>query len=271
MDVLKALILGILQGATEFLPVSSSGHLVLVPWWFGWDNPPTVFDVTVHLGTLVAVLLYFWRDWLALLRAGLSALRNKSIQDPQARLLLLLVLGTIPAGLVGVLLEDYFESVFSDPPIVAAFLLVTALLLTFSERATKGDRSLSQLTAGDALAIGVAQACAVFPGISRSGSTIAMGLWRGLPRATAARFSFLLATPIIMAAGFKQLLNVLVNGESVGSSMVLPLVVGFGAAAGVGFLCVWGLLRLLQRYRLYGFAIYCAVFGTLSLLVALFS
>jgi undecaprenyl-diphosphatase len=268
-DLLKALVLGILQGATEFLPISSSGHLVLVPWLLDWEKPPLVFDVVVHLGTLMAVLVYFWRDWLTLLRAGLRALRTHSTQDPDARLLLWIGLGTIPAALAGLLLEDLFESTFETPPLAAGFLLVTALLLVASERAHSGDRALTRLRPLDALVVGCAQALAIFPGISRSGSTIAAGIWRGLPRAAAARFSFLLATPIIMGAGAKKVLDVLQGTETIGDDMVGPLIVGFLAAALVGYGSIRFLMRLLQQRRLFGFAVYCAVFGTLSLLVAL--
>jgi len=271
LDLLRAVILGILQGATEFLPISSSGHLVLVPWWLNWDDPPLIFDVVVHLGTLVAVLVYFWRDWLALLRAGTNALRHRTTHDPDTRLLLLIVLGTIPATVAGALLEDLFESVSSKPAIVAAFLLVTALLLVLSERFHSSDRTLDGLNTRDALFIGVAQALAIFPGISRSGSTIAAGIGRGLSRPVAARFSFLLAMPIVLGAGMKQAFDVLTDEVTVGQDLVGPLVVGFWAAALVGYVCIWGLLRLLQRRRLYGFAAYCATFGMLSLLVALFS
>ena len=269
MDLLKALILGVLQGATEFLPISSSGHLVLVPWWLGWEKPPLIFDVVVHLGTLVAVLLYYWRDWLALANAGWRALRLRNFQDPDARLLLLLILGTIPAALAGALLEDLFESAFSEPPLVAGFLLVTALLLVLSERAYSAERTVSDLNTRDALIVGTAQAFAIFPGISRSGSTIVAGMFRGLSRPAAARFSFLLATPIIMGAGAKQVLDVVTGDVSVGSDLVAPLIVGFFTSAVVGFVCIWFLLRLLQKRRLYVFAAYCATFGTVSLLVAL--
>jgi undecaprenyl-diphosphatase len=272
VDLLRALILGLLQGATEFLPVSSSGHLVLVPWWLGWDEPSLVFDVVLHLGTLMAVLVYFWRDWLTVLRAGWNALRDRSLQDPDARLLLLIILGTVPAALAGALLESMFESAFSDPPLVAFFLLITALLLVLSEHRHVADRPLSDLQARDALTVGVAQAFAIFPGLSRSGSTIAAGLWRGLSRPAAARFSFLLATPIILGTGAKQLLlDVVLGDAAIGHDMVAPMIVGFIAAAITGYACIWFLLRLLQRRRLYGFAVYCAAFGTLSLLVALLS
>jgi len=273
LDLIEAIVLGILQGATEFLPISSSGHLVLVPWWLGWDDPPLTFDVVVHLGTLTAVLAYFWRDWLTLLRAGWTALRTRSTQttspqDVDARLLLLLILGSIPAALAGLLLESKFESI-STPPIVAAFLLVTAGLLVFSEQRAASDRTLGSLTWRDALAVGTAQALAIFPGISRSGSTIAAGIVRGLPRPQAARFSFLLGTPIILAAGGKQALDLILGNEPLASGMALALLAGFLSAAIVGYACISFLMRLLQRRRLYGFAIYCAVFGTLSLLVAL--
>lgn len=271
MDLLQAIFLGILQGATEFLPISSSGHLVLVPWWLGWDKAPLVFDVMLHLGTLVAVLVYFWRDWLTVLRAGWTALRTRSLHDPDARLLLYLVLGTIPAALAGLLLEDFFASVFEEPAAASLFLLVTAALLTASERAYTNPQPLGSITARDSLAIGLAQAFAILPGISRSGSTIATGMWRGLSRPAAARFSFLLAAPIIFGAGLKQVLDVLLGNESIAQDMVTPMIAGFLAALVVGYLCIWFLLRLVQRRRLYGFALYCAVFGTLSLLVALFT
>lgn len=275
VDLIEAILLGILQGATEFLPISSSGHLVLVPWWLGWEDPPLTFDVMVHLGTLVAVLAFFWRDWLTLLRAGWTALKTRSIQtssdqELDARLLLLLIVASVPAALVGLLLESVFEEI-STPPVVAALLLVTAGLLVYSERHATSDRTLGSFTLRDALTVGLAQAFAILPGISRSGSTIAAGITRGLPRREAARFSFLLGTPIILAAGGKQALDLILGNEPLGEGMALALLAGFLSAAIVGYACIWFLMRLLQRRRLYGFAIYCAVFGTLSLLVALLS
>lgn len=270
VDLLEAIILGIVQGATEFLPVSSSGHLVLVPWWLGFDKPPLLFDVVVHLGTLMAVLVYFWRDWLTLVLAGFNALRNRTLQDPDARLLLLLAIGTIPAAIAGVLLDDVFEAAFAEPRAAALALLVTAGLLAMSERVYASTRTLSDINLSDTLLIGVAQAFAIFPGISRSGSTIAAGMLRGLPRPAAARFSFLLATPIIIGAGLKQAFDVLTGSVTLADDLVGPLIVGFLAAAVVGFVSIWFLMRLLQSKRLYGFAVYCAAFGTLSLLVALF-
>lgn len=269
MDPLKALILGIVQGATEFLPVSSSGHLVLVPWWLGWRKPSVLFDVILHLGTLLAVLIYFWRDWLTLLRAGLRALHIHSTQDPEVRLLLLLMVGTLPAVLAGALLKDFFESTFSHPTLAAAFLLVTALLLYFGERVHSSSRSLSDMTIRDSLTIGLAQAAAIFPGISRSGSTIAAGLSRDLSRPTAARFSFLLSAPVILGAGARHALDLATGSATVGHTTAVSMLVGFVAAAVMGFLAISFLMRLVQQRRLYGFAAYCAAFGSLSLLVAL--
>ncbi len=271
MDLIEALVLGILQGATEFLPVSSSGHLVLVPWLLNWEEPSLLFDVTVHLGTLLAVLIYFRRDWLTFARAGINALRHHSTEDPDTQLLLWLVLGSIPAALAGLLFESEFQAAFSDPPLVAALLLVTALLLFTSERLYSAERTLNDLNARDVLFIGLAQAVAILPGVSRSGSTIAAGIYRGLPRPAAARFSFLLAAPIVFGAWLKEMLDQLTSHTTIGHDMLMPLAVGFVAAALVGYTCIWFLLSLLQQRRLYGFAVYCAAFGTLCLLVALFS
>jgi undecaprenyl-diphosphatase len=271
LDLVQALALGILQGATEFLPISSSGHLVLVPWLLNWEEPLLLFNVVKHLGTLLAVLLFFRRDWLTSARAGISALRHHTTEDPDTRLLLWLVLGTIPAALAGLLFESVFQAAFSNPPLVAALLLVTALLLFASERRYTAEQTLNDLNARDVLVIGLAQAFAIFPGISRSGSTIAAGICRGQPRPAAARFSFLLASPIIFGTWLKEMLDLWANPTAAGQDWLLPLMVRFLAAALVGYACIWFLMRLLQAQRLYGFAMYCATFGTLCLLVALFS
>lgn len=266
MDIIQAMLLGLLQGATEFIPVSSSGHLVLVPWLLGWDSPGLVYDTVVHWGTLAAVLAYFWRDWLALLGAWLRGLVRWDWRDPQARLMWLLIAGSIPAALFGFLLEDFFESLFGQPAWVAVFLLVTAALLTLSERLGDRSRPMSDLRWPDALLIGLAQASAIAPGISRSGATIAAGLFRGLERDVAARFSFLLSTPIIFGAGLLQLVDL---AEAADPAALIPaLAAGFLAAAVAGYACIWALLRYLQRGRLYPFAVYCACAGVFCLIVA---
>jgi undecaprenyl-diphosphatase len=266
MDIIQAIILGIVQGATEFIPISSSGHLVLVPWLFGWDPPGLVFDTVVHWGTLVAVLAYFWRDWLALITAWLRGLCRWDWRDPEARLMWLLILGSIPAAVMGFLLEDFFESLFGKPAWVGVFLLVTAGLLALSERLGERTRELEYLRWPDALAIGLGQAAAIAPGISRSGATIATGLFRGLQRPAAARFSFLLATPIIFGAGLFKLGDLFSAPDPL--AQVPALMVGFLAAAVSGYLCIWGLLRYLKQGKLYPFAIYCACAGVFCLAVA---
>lgn len=263
MDLIQAVILGVLQGATEFLPISSSAHLVLVPWLLGWDSPGLLFDTMVHWGTLAAVLLYFWRDILRLIVAGLRALGQRSLADPDARIAWGIVLGTIPAVVLGVLFEDLFEALFLNPRAVSVFLLITALLLFFAERVGQQRRSLPELSLIDAVLIGLGQAIAIAPGISRSGATIAAGLARGLRREAAARFSFLLSIPAIVGAGGLQLVQA-ASGEGNGATP-FALLVGFAAAAIAGYVCIRFLLRYLQRGSLYGFVVYCAAAGLAGL------
>ena len=190
MSLAQALILGILQGATEFLPLSSSGHLVLVPWILDWQPAGLVFDAVVHWGTALAVIVYFRRDWVALIGAALRSLRPGTPVEAEARLAWLIALGTIPAALIGYLLEGFFEGMFAQPVPAAGFLLLTATLLVLSERMGRRERDLEALNWSDVVLIGLAQALAILPGISRSGATIAAGLALGLRREQAARFSF---------------------------------------------------------------------------------
>ena len=289
MNLIQALFLGALQGATEFLPVSSSGHLVLIPWLLGWDSPGLTFDVAVHWGTATAVVVYFWRDWLALLRAlplvrfgstarlalestttsesGIAAEDGSQVSPDRAdpRLLWLILLGTVPAALVGYLFEDQVDAWFSRPAMAACFLLLTALVLAVSERLGKRERGFRALTWMDALLVGLAQACAILPGISRSGATIAAALGLGLRREAAARFSFLLSTPVIVGAGVLKVVDLIEAGEL--AAQAPGLVIGFLAAGVVGLGCIHFLLRYLQHRRLYPFAIYCAVAGVAFLVL----
>jgi undecaprenyl-diphosphatase len=278
MNLLQAIFLGILQGATEFLPVSSSGHLVLVPWLLDWTAPGLAFDAVVHWGTALAVVAYFWRDWVALVVAAFRSLRGLALRGPrttppaspgsgEARLAWFILLGTVPAALIGWLLEDFFEDMFARPAAAAAFLLFTAALLAASERLGRRERDLDTLTWLDALLVGLAQALAIFPGISRSGATISAGLGRGLCREPAARFSFLLATPVILGAGLLKVVDLAQMGGLAAQAPML--VAGFLSAGVVGFGCIHFLLRYLQRRRLYPFAVYCAAVGVACLLVAL--
>lgn len=274
MSLLQAFVLGVIQGATEFLPVSSSGHLVLVPWVLGWPAPGLAFDTVVHWGTALGVVAYFRRDWIAVcgaaVRAAIASLRERSLgpwRAADARLAGCILLGTVPAAAIGYLLDEFFEGMFARPRAAAALLLVTALLLAVSERLGRRERDLDTLTWLDAVLIGFGQALAIFPGISRSGATIAAGMGRGLRRTAAARFSFLLATPIIFGAGLFKLLDLAQEGAL--RAQVTVLLVGLVAAATVGSVCIHFLLRFLRRHPLYLFAAYCAVIGIVGLLLSL--
>ena len=267
MTIIQAIILGLVQGATEFIPVSSSGHLVLVPWLLGWPAPGLLFDTMLHWGTLLALLAYFWRDWLAMLTAWFRGLVHWDWSDPQARLAWWIVLGSIPAAVAGLLFEDFFEALFLQPLWVSVFMLVTALLLVLGEWLGRRTRELDRLNWRDVLLIGVGQAAAIAPGISRSGATISAGLLRDLDRPSAARFSFLLATPAIFGAGFLQL-NDLFRLPNLSAELAV-MGIGLAVAAIAGYLCIWGLLRYLQHRSLYVFAAYCAVVGLACLVIAL--
>lgn len=266
MSIWQALFLGALQGATEFLPISSSGHLVLVPWLLGWEAAGLTFGAAVHLGTLLAVLVYFREDLWTLLVAGLQSLRARRVESPQQRLAWLIVIATIPAALAGVLLEDWFEAMFASPLMVSLLLLVTGTVLWLSERLGQRLKMAEQARLPDAVAIGLAQAAAIAPGISRSGATIAAGLTRGLKRAEAARFSFLLSVPIVLGAGLMEM-RYYFSADGAGS---LPLAVAGGVAAALaGFLAISFLLRYLRRRSLMLFAVYCWVVGGLCAVLAL--
>lgn len=266
LNIFQALILGALQGVTEFLPISSSAHLVLVPWLLQWDSPGLLFDTMVHWGTLLAVVIFFWKDLLRLAAAVVRSLFQRSLADPDARLGWGIVIGTIPAAVLGYLFEGQFEALFLNFRAVSGFLLVTALLLFLSERWGHQQRELRRVNLMDALWIGLAQALAIAPGISRSGATIAAGLSRGLQREAAARFSFLLAVPAILGAGLLQIVQVVMIGEV--DPEVWPVVIGFLASAITGYLCIRFLLHYLQRGRLYGFAAYCALAGLSGLVLS---
>ena len=278
MNLIQAIILGIVQGVTEFAPVSSSAHLVLVPWAFGWPNPGVAFDAILHWGTLTAVLVYFWRDWLRIIKGFFRTLTTRGpwntrpggrLADSDSRLAWWIIIGTIPAMVLGLAFKDFFESLFSSPASVGALLLVTAIILVLGEqagrRARDRGRDLGRMNMVDTLLIGLAQAAAIAPGISRSGATISTGLARGLKRDDAARFSFLLGAPIILGAGLIPLLDLVQSGTL---SQELPaLLVGFVAAAIAGYFCIKFLLSYLRHGSLYVFAAYCAVIGVAALLL----
>jgi undecaprenyl-diphosphatase len=260
MSILEAIILGIIQGATEFLPISSSGHLVLIPAIFGMAQPSLNIIAVAHLGTLVAVLIYFRKELWAIIVAVLAGLRNKNpLADINARMGWYILVGSIPAATAGLLFADFFDVIFGTPTIAAIFLLVTALLLVWGERMLTGNKTIEKMTWLDAITIGLFQMLALVPGISRSGSTITGGLWRGLDRETAARYSFLLGVPAIMGAGLLSIVDLQQSGSLV--SKWPNLLAAFLAAAGVGYACIYFLLAWLRSHTLYIFAAYCALLG----------
>jgi undecaprenyl-diphosphatase len=260
MDTLfQAIVMGIVQGLTEFLPISSSGHLLLVPHLAGWEDPfikSLAFSVMLHVGTLVALLAYFWRDWLRLVPAGLATIRDRSFRgDPDRKLAWLIVVTLPPAILVGVTLNDFFEEQVRQELLVALTLVIGAGILWAADRLGRQTRGIEGLGFGAAFGIGCAQAVALVPGISRSGISISAGLFAGLTREAAARFSFLMATPITLGAVIWEVRK-LATGEAGVPVDAGVLVAGMVAAAVSGFLAIAVLLRFLRSHRLTIFVVY---------------
>lgn len=269
MDTLvQALVMGIVQGLTEFLPVSSSGHLIVVPFLLGWDDPfidSLAFSVMLHLATLLALLLYFRTDWLRLVPAGLAAIRDRSFRgDPDRRLAWLLLASTIPASIVGVLLNDPIETAFRSPGLVAITLIVGAAILWLADRLGSRAKGVDDVSFPVAIGIGVAQALALVPGISRSGISISAARLAGLDREAAARFSFLMATPIIAGAGAWETLKILRGAAGVDVA-IEPLLVGMAAALVSGVAAISLTLRYLRTHPLTLFAIYRVALAALVL------
>lgn len=271
MSLLESILLGIVQGLTEFLPVSSSAHLVFVPFLLGWKIDPQInfiFDVLVQLGTLLAVIIYFRQDLVKVIAGFIRGLlTGKPFATQEARLGWYLILATIPAGLAGLLFKDLVEAAFNSPPAAAGFLLFTAALLFSSERLARRRNDGDQITWLDALVMGLFQAFAIFPGVSRSGATISGGLFRGLDRRSAARFSFLMSIPIMLAAGLVAGIDLVRLPNLLDA---LPVVsVGFIAAAVVGYFSIHWLLGYLQKHSFTAFAIYCTATASLVLIVSI--
>ena len=267
MTLIQSIVLGIIQGLTEFLPVSSSGHLVIIPFFLGWDFPDKdafVFDVLVQVATLLAVFAYFRKDILEIGTEFLQSLfAKKPFSTQRARQGWYILLATVPAGVIGLILKDQVESAFNSPTATGVFLLGTAGLLVAAERVGKRSRNTKDMNWKDAVWIGFFQALAIFPGISRSGATIVGGMTRDLERDPAARFSFLISIPVMLAAGLLSLFDLL---EIPNLAQVLPVFLpGFLAAAIVGYLSIRWLLRFLLKNSLYAFAGYCALVGVITI------
>lgn len=255
MTVFQAIVLGIVQGLAEFLPISSSAHLALTPWLLGWRDPGLAFDVALHLGTLIALVWFFRKDWIALTRAGFAVLAKRKVETLEERRAMFIVVATIPAGLAGAALGDLAERSLRAPPIIATALLVVGLLLWWVDKTGSRHRALGDMRWRDAIAIGLAQACSLIPGVSRSGSTISAARALGFERSSAATFSFLLSLPITAAAAAVKVPDALREG------LTPPLVAGVAAAAISSALAIAILLRYVSRHSYGVFAWYRVVAG----------
>ena len=264
MPLYQAIVLAIVQGLTEFLPISSTAHLTLFPWLLGWKDPGLTFDVALHAGTLVAVLVYFWRYWVDMVGTVLG--RNWGGNPGlglNRRLLWFLAAATVPAGAAGWLFGHAAEEELRSPMVIGVALVVVGLLMWAGERAGSQNQELRQVGFVDSVLVGVAQALAVIPGVSRSGITMTAGLFRGMKRQTAARFSFLLSTPIIAGAALKKGLDIRHTG--IPYEMVLPFVMGIVVAAVVGYLVIAVLIRYLEHRTFRIFIVYRVALGVLVL------
>ena len=243
MDIISIIILGIVQGVGEFLPVSSSAHLIVVPWLLGWQEHSLAFDVALHAGTLVAVLAYFWRDWLGIIRS---------------KFLWYIVVASVPGAVIGKLLEEKAETVFRSPALIACAMGVFAVIFYFIDRFSWKTRTLKSINFFDSLLIGISQALAIIPGVSRSGVTMATGIGLRFDREAAARFSFLLSAPIIFGATVLKLKDIgaIASGEN-----GLSLFIGFIVSAVTGFISIGFLLRYLRRHSFTAFVVYRLIFS----------
>ena len=269
MSILQAIILGLIQGSTEFAPVSSSGHLILVPWMLGWhivDDPALnkSFDVALHMGTFVGAVIYFRHDLWVYIKAFVASCRARAIRTPDERLAWALVVGTIPGMIAGATLESVIEDKLGQPWLIAVMLAVFGVVLYVVDRRARQDRDLDSVGARTGLFVGIAQALALQPGVSRSGVTITAGRLVGLNREAAARFSFLLALPIIAGAGGLKAVDLAQTGFQGYGPQFLA---GFLAAAVSGFVVIWFLLRYLRTHDFLLFMIYRLAVAALALLL----
>jgi undecaprenyl-diphosphatase len=267
MNALQAIVLGLVQGLTEFLPISSSGHLRIVPAFFGWDDPGAAFTAVIQLGTMAAVLLYFRADLIRIALAWLRSVRDRSARrELDARIGWYIVLGTIPIGIFGVLFKDQIETGARDLYLIGTTLIVLGLVLLVADKVGTHDRSIEQIRTKDGFVVGMAQALALIPGVSRSGATITAGLFMGFDRTAAARFSFLLSIPAVVLSGLLELGSIL-SGEEGETTSVFGLAVATLLAFVTGYLSIAFLLRYLANHSTGIFVAYRVVLGVLVLVL----
>jgi undecaprenyl-diphosphatase len=260
MSILQAIFLGFVQGLTEFLPISSSGHLVFFQSLLGLKEPPIFFDVMLHLGTLLAVVIYFWKDiWKIIAGIG-SALKGKEGNREGLILFLWIILASIPTGLMGILFKDWFESFFSEPKLVGGMLILTGLVLWLTRFAKKEGKQPERMKWFDAIFIGIAQGIAIIPGISRSGATISSGLFCGLDQELSGKFSFLLSIPAILGA------TLLEYKKMDTTSGIGTILIGTFVAFGVGILALTFLMKIVKAGKIFNFSYYCCGVGILMII-----
>lgn len=273
MPLYQVVLLAIIQGLTEFLPISSTAHLTVAQWLFGWhfqrEEYDFAFDVSLHAGTLLAIIIYFFRDWLQIIGQGFGMAAGRDRQLAQNRnLLWFLVIGSIPVGVAGLIWGKQAESTWRSPYLIGAMLILVGVLMWIGETRARHVRDMSQVSATDAALIGVAQAFAIIPGTSRSGSTMTAGLFRDLDRETAARFSFLLSAPAIAAAAAKKFWDLHKHQGGIPPEMKVPMIVGIIVSAVVGTLVIAFLLGYLRRHTLKPFVYYRVIFGIIVIALA---
>jgi undecaprenyl-diphosphatase len=270
MSIVQVIILAIVQGLTEFLPISSSAHLALAPWLLGWKDPGLAFDIALHLGTLVSVLLYFYKDWLQILAQGFGLSFTHDTQlDKNPRLLWMLAAASLPIGVFGLLFGEQAETTWRSPYVIGTMLIVIGVLMALAEKVGRQRRGIGDIGLLDSIVIGFSQALAIVPGTSRSGITITTGLFRGLSRESAARFSFLLSTPAIAAAAAKSLYDLVKHG-GLTPEVRLQFFVGMTVSAIVGCLVISFFLKYIRRHTLKFFIYYRIVFGIIVIALASF-
>jgi len=269
MPILQVIILPPVQGITEFLPISSTAHLALAPWLLGWKDAGLTFDIALHVGTLVAVGLFFFRDWLQVIAQGFGLSYGSDAQLKQNRMLLwFLAVASIPVGVIGFMVKEQAEE-WRNPFLIGGMLIAIGVVMWMAERAGSGKKNIAGITLADSIAIGAAQALAVVPGTSRSGVTIAAALFRNIDRPAAARFSFLLSTPAIAGAAASALHHLMKQG-GIPADMRMPFAVGIAVSGLSGCLVIALFLKYLQRHTLRFFIYYRVIFGIMVIALALF-
>lgn len=271
MNVVHAIILGAIQGITEFIPISSSAHLVIASWLFGWKTPGLVFDASLHLGTLIALVAYFWREWYDAGKTWIIARRSARSEEmntkPAITLAIPVLFACIPGGLAGILFENAAEKALRNPMLIAIAMITLGALLLISDLNGRKRRTMERITPMDWIIVGIAQALAIVPGVSRSGITITAGLFCGLQREAAAKFSFLIGAPMILGAALYELKGILVHGLPINE--LVPFLTGVLTATIIGYICIAFLLGYLKKHSAVLFVIYRLLFGIGVISVAL--